>query len=244
MTNVYISMLACSSPVETRNAIFRILETTSHLDVSIHLLNNGGGTEVRDALSDLTDKIHVVESESNIGVARGRNVLLKDFFRSDAEYIVNIDNDVFPGIGWLDALIKFNTDDIAITAPLTNHTCNKSQRISIPSAEVEEFDTFCRESKFDNRTCKNTEYPIGFCTCVRRRSAEIIGYYDENYRFYGNEDADYHFTAQKLKYESLLVGSSIVYHFGSKGLHSLTQDQQEEWNASRGYFAKKWGFET
>lgn len=237
-------MLACSNPIETRNSVSRILETTSHLDVSIHVLNNGGGIPIRAALSDFTDKIDVVDSESNIGVARGRNVLLKDFFSSDAEYIVNIDNDVYPGIGWLDALIKFNTDNIAITAPLTNYTCNVAQRISIPSAQGVDFDTFCRESKFDNRTCKNAEYPIGFCTLVRRSSAELIGYYDENYRFYGNEDADYHFTAKKLKYESLLVGSSIVYHFGSMGLDSLTQEQQNEWEVSQRYFSKKWGFET
>lgn len=247
-SGIQINMIACSSPEMTCRSIQRIMETIEAGSASIAVLNNGGGTTMHSALASFNGYIDVFETSENIGVARGRNVLMQHFFeKTNHKYVVNIDNDVYPGYRWLHNLIHpfGEINSVGITAPMTNYTCNDQQRISMPNPDEDQgaFLAFCMETKRENVIYTNG-YPIGFCTCVSRHAAEAIGYYDENYRFYGNEDADYYFTARKLGVEAMLVGDSFVYHYGSIGLNSLSPDQASQWNASRRYFMRKWGFTT
>lgn len=251
MQKIDIVMLAMSNLELTQNAINRILETTKDFETRILLINNGGGKEI-----DKIDKrnISYMNFAENQGVAGGRNIGIDWFLKSDSDYLINIDNDVYPFDNWLEKLLTPFLKDTkcGMTAPFTNYTCLDSQRVNLPVPGTKEFKEFKgfgnKPGPPDSLSYRLQEgdprYIIGFCTCVSRKVVQEVGPYDSNYKLYGNEDADYFFTMQKLGYFGYITQGSYVYHYGSKGLENLGERGNIEWTASKRYFIKKWGFAT
>jgi GT2 family glycosyltransferase len=56
----------------------------------------------------------------------------------------------------------------------------------------------------------------GFCYCIKKKTKEIIGYFDEVFEKGNFEESDYNARIDFLGYKEARVKSAYVHHFGQR----------------------------
>jgi GT2 family glycosyltransferase len=80
----------------------------------------------------------------------------------------------------------------------------------------------------------------GVCFMVHQSVFGQIGFFDENFRIGGFEDADFFLRARQAGFKLRTTGCSYIHHFGSvtqKAIKAATGDFGPE---HRAYFREKW----
>lgn len=240
-------------------ALIRINQTTPY-DTRIFVLNNGGSNYLHEKLEGLDIwNMFLFRTEKNLGVAGGRNFLLDKAYLKhpgDRKYWINIDNDVYPAQDWYKYLIAPWEEDkgkppIGMSAPVSNKAHGKQQidrhilNFALPQPPGKMFDkTVEAWQNSQEGYWEPDPYIIGFCTCVSYEVMQTVGRFDEAFKLYGNEDADYFFRLIGAGYKGVISPRSVIYHYCNRGLDALGPIGAAQWSTNRRTFFKKHGFET
>ncbi|MBF0481831.1 MAG: glycosyltransferase [Desulfovibrionaceae bacterium] len=171
----------------TRECIRTLLERT-HLPYKLVVVDNGSADGTPDYLLDLYRQkiIHKLALlERNMGVACGYNI---GWSLLPADYYLKIDNDVvFLRDDWLNKL-TFYADRFPDAAMLGFH-CNT---------------TGIRREEVADDVLHYMSH-IGELTFIRGDIFQRLGYWCEDYGFYGEEDSDYGARARLAGYVNLAI---------------------------------------
>ena len=185
--------------------------------------------------------LHILDNKKNLGFAKGNNVAVK---KSKGRYVLflNPDTVVYPKT--LQTLIEFMDTHQDAGAS----TC----KISIPSGGIDEashrgfptpWNAFCHfsglekvfpKSKIfagytqgwkDLNTIHTVPAIVGAFMMVRRAAGEQIGWWDEDYFFYG-EDLDFCFMLGEKGWKIYYVPTVSILHYGgvSSGIKKQSQN--------------------
>ncbi|WP_027185402.1 glycosyltransferase family 2 protein [Desulfovibrio inopinatus] len=201
----------------TQRCLESILEMTSYPYV-INIIDNGSTDRTREYLESIrhadgySERINrIVYLDTNMGISPAYNL---GWSLSDAPYYVKIDNDVvFLRDDWLDVLVNIaeTIDDAAMIGFGEN--------------------TSGLRHAADDRLYYAGH--VGGCTFIKRAVHEKIGFWNEDYGLYGEEDADYGLRARLAGFCNLRYadnkGDFITYseHI-DENISEYTQWKSEE----------------
>lgn len=163
----------------------------------------------------------------NIGVAKAQNLGWK--LSEDVQFYGKVDNDVlFEKEGWLDALIN---------------TLNKTEKIGALGYQ-------CKEDSANYHIVidKNVRYRVkngnigGACFFVPKRIKDRLGFWNEAYGKYGEEDADYGERVKCAGYRNAyMVDTNVMVHLPEQDIEYRKFKDKERENNLKGNFWKMIG---
>jgi GT2 family glycosyltransferase len=165
----------------TKQSISSIIETASdNIPYMISVLDNGSTDGTPDYLKNLFDekKIHnLVLMPKNIGISKAHNILWKHY--DDIDCYAKIDNDVtFNKKNWLDDIMT-----------ILDHCPS----VGVLGYNVESKNAYGVVGENGYRYRVKGGNIGGACFFIPKRTKERLGYWNEGFDLYGEEDADYGF---------------------------------------------------
>lgn len=197
----------------------------------ISVLDNGSDDGTPDWLREQRmQNLRVMLSPLNVGVPKGRNLLLAAILprtKTD-DLIVFLDNDVEALTGWHDPFLGLFSEQAGVAiAGVTGHqiVVGQEQRELLPSPQAGPAEV---------------DVVSGYCLWVRAGTAAALGPFDENLGLFWHEDDDYCVRAKGLGLRvCALPEAGIIHHQHKSGVLESTESEGLSLRNQR-YLAQKW----
>jgi len=208
------------------NNYFGLVECLSSLreitypNYDIIIVNNGSKTRLYlSTIQGTADHVAaVVETQENLGYARGNNLGIKEALRRGTDYILLLNDDTVVSPEFLDTLVNAaeRHHDVGILGPKIYHY-DEPERIWFVGARFDGH--LCRVSfpgagQIDNgqfEKPREADFITGCAMLVKREVIERIGTLDGRFFLYW-EDVDFGVRAKKADIRSLVVPASKIWH--------------------------------
>ena len=198
-----IVILTCNQCAHT----MRVLESlrpyiSSRPDTDVVLVDNGSTDNTRSELTswlkehaEIAGRIKIIYLDTNLGVAGGRNVGLRE---AKGQLLLILDNDTIVNVDALDGLRQHLIDNptCGICAPALKSPEGELQSSAkpYPGPWLKVAHVFRPGKELERERTemlkKHPWYGIGACQMLRRSTFETVGPLDSSI-FYAPEDADY-----------------------------------------------------
>jgi GT2 family glycosyltransferase len=214
----------------------------SHLsDFEVIVVDNASLDETSKMLEDLRYNFKFIQNKKNIGFSRANNIGVK---HSSGEYLLFLNPDTEINKKAIDTLIKFmeskkNAGCVTCRVLLPNGKLDDSCHRGLPTP----WNAFCffsgLEQLFPGSKIfsgyhmgwedLNKIHKIHACAgsfmLVRKKAGDEIGWWDEDYFFYG-EDLDFCMELEKKSWEIYFIPSvSIIHYKGvSSGIKKISKE--------------------
>jgi GT2 family glycosyltransferase len=229
------------------------LNNITYQNYNIIVVHNGSeNIALREALSPASQHItKVIDTEKNLGFARGNNIGIRQALNDGAEYVLLINDDTEVAPDFLTKLIK---------------AAEEQQGAGMLGPKIYLYDQpkkiWFAGASFDKKTCEITttgysqfdksksseliesDYVTGCALLVKKEVIEKIGMLDERFFLYW-EDVDWGLRCIRAGYKNLIVTYSHIWHKASTssgGVNSLPRIYHKA--RSRLYMAKIYAPQT
>lgn len=196
MIKISIIILTFNQKDLTKRCLDAVYPIIRNKEAEIILIDNGSTDGTEGYLKKNFPKIKFIRNQKNEGVAKGRNIGLKEAI---GEVCVLLDNDTIASPETIWEMYEFleKNKDYGLIAPRLINQKNQTQKSfkEFPSI-TEKFKHWISSSRKDDFIEVSTTeiiepyYVIGATQMFRRELLRTIGYLDENI-FFGPEDADF-----------------------------------------------------
>lgn len=208
-------------------------------------LDNGSSEESREEVMPACASLpshRVVWAGENLGFLRGMNLALRllfDVWRTDADYIVMLNNDVEVTPRWLSRMVGILEADEEFHAigPVTSE-CKSWQSYQNASQVVKNFQIPAGLQGMDTaERAKTLEYAYAdlhnpcwmlafFCTVFRREVFDRLGYLDERFGIGYGDDDDFCKRLNDANMRCCLSMGTYVFHNHQTTFKSLYTDEE------------------
>jgi GT2 family glycosyltransferase len=175
------------------------------------------------------ENLHIVLSPSNLGVPRGRNLLICEVLPNapDDAFIIFLDNDVEIHEDWYKPYLELFWRHASVgIAGATGHEIivHQDRRELLPAPEGDP---------------APVDVVSGFCFWARIGTVCAVGLFDENLGLFWHEDDDYCIRAISQGYDVFAVPGTALVHYGHKSCAEgdIPHDGSSE---NQLYLANKW----
>ena len=199
------------------------LAMTSYPNYKVVLVDNGSTDDSLEKILKILPDMQVIRLPKNYGYTVGTNVGWRCGLKKlKAEYICAMDSDIVTvQKNWLDIQIR----ELEKSAD-RGISCGKlifpDGRVQLLYHEREHSEYLERDvGQYD--FVRETRAVGGACIIIKKEVIKKIGYYDEHF-FYGPNDVDYCFRANKLGFKVLYNGLAKSIHIGSFSSRSASKD--------------------
>ncbi len=195
----------------------------NELDYEIIVIDNASTDGSREYLRSVSDKIRLIENESNLGYARACNQGMK---AAKGKYILLLGSDTIMRPATLTACAKFldtRTDAGAVSCLLLNpdgsiqNSLKKFPKLRNAFYTYLSFDRLNREYDMADfaydSTCEAEQAAATFLM-IRKDLLEKISYFDESYRILYN-DVDLCSRIWKAGFKIYFLHTASIVHYGS-----------------------------
>jgi GT2 family glycosyltransferase len=208
------------------------LNKITYQNFDIIVVHNGPeDTALRDALSTISQHItKVIDTEENLGFARGNNFGIRQALKDGAEYILLLNDDTEVAPDFLTKLMKTAEvqQDAGMLGPKV-FLYDQPKKIWFAGARFDQraceivTSEFDRTGKHEDSNFVESDYVTGCALLVKRKVVEKIGLLDERFFLYW-EDVDWGLRCIKAGFKNLIVTRSLIWHKASAssgGVNSL-----------------------
>lgn len=240
-TDITLRCLDSLSPTMSRND-----------DYFIVLIDNGSvdnilGDKIEEKNYPWHDRLYFIRLDSNLGVAGGRNIGIKECILYNAEYILLLDNDILIKGHPIEDLYKFleKHNDFGLVAPCLT---NKEGEIQLsfkkfPGITEKFLNLLGRKDTLPHKNMSEILFPfyvIGACQMFRAALVEKIGILDDRI-FFGPEDADFCIRIRNAGYKVAYIPNiKIIHDWQRNSRRSLFSRTARKHIKGLFYFYRKW----
>jgi len=199
-------------------------------DFNLIIVDNGSKDNSVDLIKKTQKKepnITLVEEQTNLGVAGGRNRGIKE---GKAEYVICLDSDQFVGHNWLEELYLLHNkgfDTVGVDAWKMHPSTYKAR----PYHPI----LHC-QNVFHSYT-----YVGGGGHLIPRKIFEELNYFDDFYSPMYYEDSDFYFQMTQKEYRTAWHYGAKIVHLGHQtGMKQRDFSPNVQFKKSYDYFVKKW----
>lgn len=223
MPDISVVLLSWDGLDLTRRCV-ESLRAGTYADHEIIIVDNGSQPEVREAVSQLADR--VVLNPENLGFARGMNQGL-ELVASPRVVFANNDT-IFP-MGWDSLLVETLESQVnaGLVVPAVTASGNRRTVRSEPGRDVERLLPF-------------TEPPSGIVYLMSTDLCRRLGGWSTEYRIASAEDWDLCFTIWLNGYEIYYDTRVLVEHVSKGTAAEKLDDWRLLWRENRNLFLDKW----
>lgn len=222
----------------TRGFVKSIFANTGNF--RLIFIDNGSTDGTPEFLKDGEDqgKWKVVSPGENLGVIGGRNLGVQHI---ESDFFMNIDNDQYPGPGWLEGLFKLMDQGYDIVGP----EAWELMPPKAPGALVMGGQVVSDRSYFPYKHCERPNDKFTYIGCggslIKTSVYKKIGLFDERFNPAYFEDPDFCFRALLAGFKLGWYCKCPITHlehqtFNSQQLFNKNTQFQKSWKA----FREKW----
>ncbi len=247
MQNIFVSIINYNGNEDT-NACLKSLDglNTRGFNLNVLVIDNNSKVPFQNKEEYKNFKLKVILSEKNLGFSGGQNLGIKYALKNGADFVIVLNNDVYLDINLITELLKTFQErkDCGLVSPkiyfakgyefhkdrYKNEDLGKViwyaggkmdlKNVIGSHVGVDEVD------KGQFNTLNKTDFVSGCCVMIKKEVFESVGYFDEKYFLY-YEDNDLSKRAQKKGYYSYYQPKAFMWHLNagsSGGSGSLLQD--------------------
>lgn len=223
----------------TRGFVKHLYENTDNGLFNLIFVDNGSTDATVDFLKDGENnkRWKVIRPGSNLGIIKGRNLGAKSV---TSDYFVNIDNDQYPGPGWLKTLHSLMSSGYDIVG------CEAWALTPPGAAGGVVFHTkVLKKCYYPKRRCSKPDDTFTYIGCggmlIKRAVYDNIGLFDERFGFAYFEDPDFSMRAIQAGYKLGWAYNCPIKHLAHQTLgKQLSFDKNEQFYKSFEVFQNKW----
>ena len=208
------------------------LNKITYQNYNIIVVHNGPENKaLRDTLSPISQYIaKIINTEENLGFARGNNIGIRHALNYGAEYILLLNDDTEVAPDFLTRLIEIAEmqQDVGMLGPRV-FLSDQPQKIWFAGARFDQkaceiiTSGFDQTGKREDSKFVESDYVAGCALLVKKKVIEKIGLLDERFFLYW-EDVDWGLKCNKAGLNNLIVTRSHIWHKASAssgGIDSL-----------------------
>ena len=215
------------------------LKLTTFFPHDLIFVDNGSTDGTIEFLSEFSN-ITLIRSKTNLGYAGACNLGIK---KSDSDYIVISNNDIFFTPYWLTHLVEASESfpNIGLVGPATNKAAGF--HVIPHNAYNCKSDLFTESKRIYEKYkgfVQKVTWLVFFCTLIKRETIDAVGILDPNLGLGGCDDVDYSYRVNQSGRFCALARSVYVHHFCSRTYIANKLDYNSLLLESRERFAKKW----
>lgn len=228
MKNVSIIIVSYNTRDILQKCIQSIYDSVISATFEIIVVDNASSDESSEMIKNEFKEVILIENKENIGFAAANNMGIK---KSNGNYLLFLNSDTFVFRNSIDSIFTFLNENLRAGAA----TC----RVELPDGNIDDashrgFPTpwnslahfsglakvFPKTKLFAGYSLgyldKSTNHEIDACAgaymMVRREAGEQVGWWDEDYFFYG-EDIDFCYRLRQMNWEIWYVPSVKILHY-------------------------------
>jgi len=182
--------------------------------------------------------VKVLRLQKNETLAK---VINAGFKASEAPWTCLLNNDILVTEGWLEEMLAVakSDDGIGLVNPMSNEfdvLPRPGESIGALARRRRTYPT----DKIENWMC------TGFCMLMPRRILKEVGYWDEKYKLFYFEDADYALKVRRAGYRCVIAERAFVFHEGGATVKTVmnTASRTGLFSENEKRFFKKWQLEV
>ena len=221
------------------NCIDSIFLSKTDLRLEVIVIDNNSNDNSIKLIESIDNRILIIKNDNNLGFSKAVNIGLQ---KCDAKYVCILNPDTIIGSDCISGVLKYmdQKEDIDCISPKIvnpNGTLQISCKRSLPKIrdsffKLIGFDKFFPSNKFfsrynllylDENKTHQVEVISGACMFLRKKTIDLVGYFDESFFLYG-EDIDYCHRMNKLQMKVVYFPNYEVTHF--KGVSAESRPYQ------------------
>ena len=210
---------------------FNLIESLKKINYDnydIILVDNGSSDGTQGEFKKKYSKVaHIIENDSNLGLAEGTNVGIREALKRGSKYVLIMNNDMLVDKYFLNFLVESmeKSPEVAVSTPLIYYTnpkniiwcagCKYTLRGFVP----------LQQGEFDNYNAKKNVFVDG-CDCVlmiRSSALNNVGLLDKTF-FLMHEFTEWCLRATNKNYKCLHVPKSKIWHEVSVSMKNLKKE--------------------
>ena len=178
---------------------------------------DGTVREVR-SFQQRTRRLHLLESDTNLGYAAGANVGLK---ASAGKWLVLLNPDTAVWPRWLEKMRRAFSEEVGAVAPMSDNVGGRQLigevlEVGRPLGEIQDVLT----ERFAGTT-EETKLLFGVCLMLPRSLLDRIGLLDEDL-FLGNDDLELSWRIRTHSLKLVVVRDVFVHHLNHVSFNSMS----------------------
>lgn len=212
---VVLNWNGLSDTIECLESLFCITYT----NYNVIVVDNGSqGNEAASLKEAFAGRLSVIESPANLGFAGGANLGILKALRSDAEFVLLLNNDTIVHPAFLDELVAAaqRLPNVAAVGPKAyfydrpEEIYSTGGRYSLWKGTAQQMGRGQRdEGQFEQPA--ERDYTDGVCMLIPRSALEQVGLLDEEYFAYW-EETDWCARARQLGLKCYYVPEAKIWH--------------------------------
>lgn len=213
---------------DVHRCLSSVLERST-LPLRLIIVDDGSGEETARYLDAFVARNPAVALQRNVDPPHGYTVAANIGLRaSTADYVILLNSDTVVTRGWLEHLVASGRADdrVGIIGPLSNAASHQSVPQSRDGQDwaINELPQWLTEdglallvANLPGEETVSVPFLNGFCYCVRRRTINAIGLFDEEHFAAGySEENDYSRRAAEAGFDLRVAARAYVFHSKSR----------------------------
>lgn len=217
------------------------ISASTYSNFGVYIVDNGSTDKsvlrIEDFARGLNTKCCIIKNKQNYGFAKGVNIGLKYIFKNDStvKFVWILNNDTIVQKNTLQKLVRVLKEfpEIGIVSPLVRYFDTPNRLQFLGGAKYYPLLGISRllgrnrchiaSNKKPHRVNTGVDYIPGVALLLRKEVFNEIGYFDEDYFFYG-EEQDFQLRAKLQGWNSTQALNSAILHkekASTKGKRSL-----------------------
>jgi len=200
----------------TKACLEGLEKTRADVPFEVVLVDNGSSDGTGDLLHGVADKMGycVIRNGENLGFSRGNNVGAQ---RALGEYVLFLNNDTVPHLGWLEAMVAELEGDPSVGivgAKLLYPDTGKIQHagLEIVNGTPDHVHRHASADAPEVNVVRDLDMVTGACLLIRKEIFDHVGGFDEGY-VNGVEDVDLCLRVRDLGYRVKYTPKAVVDHY-------------------------------
>jgi GT2 family glycosyltransferase len=241
MIQLSIVIVSYNTKEILRNCINSIYENAGNLNFELLVVDNNSSDGSSEMVEKEFEKVILIKNEENLGFSKANNIGVK---KTNGKYVLFLNSDTLMGENTLSHMVSFmdkhkKAGAATCMVNLKNGKLDDASHRGFPTP-WNSFSHFSGLSKIFGKTKLFGGYNLGYMDLnnvhqvdslagafmiVRREAGEEVGWWDEDYFFYG-EDLDFCYELKKKGWEIYFVPEVSIVHLKgvSGGIKDISKD--------------------